>query len=163
MPGLQYDDVVRVAKAPWCPEVKRELELLGHRTGRIAKLRSLVIAAGFDWVGTENGTTAVVPPIAMPATSDPWQSLVLCDAVREPLDLLLTEWKKSAALAKVNLTPRNRVLLHGTPGNGKSTVAKRIAAALGLSVIAPEPSDIFDSNFGESAQKAGSMLREASI
>ena len=66
----------------------------------------------------------------------PLRSLSLHDlqlqpAVRGACEELILEQQKADVLTRAGMRPRNRILLTGPPGNGKTSVAEAIAAALG--------------------------------
>ncbi len=82
--------------------------------------------------------------------------LQLHDDVREACAELVIEQRQAAALAEAGLRPRNRVLLTGPPGNGKTSVAEGIAAALDRPFYVVSYDTLIGSHLGET----GSRLRQ---
>lgn len=72
---------------------------------------------------------------------------------------LLKEWKFASALKMHNLPVRNKILLHGPTGNGKTTVAKYIAKAAGLPFVQVNSDIIVMSKIGESTANIYNLLR----
>ncbi|MFC1451982.1 AAA family ATPase [Verrucomicrobiota bacterium] len=70
-------------------------------------------------------------------------------AVRE----LVEEQQRHDLLLSYNLQPRNRVLLTGAPGNGKTTLAEAIAEALMLPLVVLRYDGVIGSFLGETASR----------
>lgn len=69
---------------------------------------------------------------------------------RKFLDQLILEWKHSEDFRYHNLRVRNKLLLHGPTGNGKTTLARYIATRLGLPFIEVNADYMIDSHVGKS-------------
>ena len=82
--------------------------------------------------------------------------LILAGHVREACAELVHEQRMANVLAEAGLRPRNRVLLTGPPGNGKTSLAEGIAAALDLPFYIVSYDTLTGSYLGET----GGRLRE---
>ena len=79
------------------------------------------------------------------------------DVVRD----LVEEQHRADLLRSHNLEPRNRVLLAGPPGNGKTSLAEAIADALNVQLIVARYEGIIGSYLGETAQRIGQVFEYA--
>ena len=87
--------------------------------------------------------------------------LMLDTAARQVIDRFLLEWHHVTVLSEAGLTPDNRLLLSGTPGNGKTSVAYAIAHRLSLPFIAIKTSQVMDSLLGETAKNINAFFQYA--
>lgn len=86
--------------------------------------------------------------------------LVLPITVREEIELLIEEQHRADVLRTYNLEPRNRVLLVGPPGNGKTTCAEAIASELSVPLIPLSYESIITSYFGETSARLGRFIEQ---
>jgi len=77
--------------------------------------------------------------------------MVLTPNVEERLLSIKKEYAAKERLAKYNLSPKRKILLHGSPGCGKTLSAERIAWNLGLPLLKVRFDALLSSYFGESA------------
>lgn len=87
--------------------------------------------------------------------------LVLPDHVRSVLDEVIRENLHRAALTSHALRPRQRLLLIGPPGTGKSAAAHGIAAALSLPVATASLAALSSSFLGDTARNIEAVVRFA--
>ena len=84
--------------------------------------------------------------------------VVLPDDMRMRVADLLTEQRYADALAAHNLHPRNRLLLMGPPGTGKTVLAGAIAKTLKLPFLVVDYGSLISSYMGETGGKIGKLL-----
>lgn len=77
--------------------------------------------------------------------------MVLPSNVEERLESIEREYAAKERLGKYNLYPKKKILLHGSPGCGKTLSAERIAWNLGLPLLKVRFDSLLSSYFGESA------------
>lgn len=79
--------------------------------------------------------------------------LVLSTHVRQACEEIVEEQQRADLLRSHNLEPRNRVLLVGPPGNGKTCLAESLAQALGVTLLTVRYEGIVGSFLGETASR----------
>ena len=86
------------------------------------------------------------------------EDLLLPANVTEVIGDLVEEQHRADMLRSRNLEPRNRVLLAGPPGNGKTSLAEAIADALNAPLVVVRYEGIIGSYLGETAQRIGQVF-----
>jgi SpoVK/Ycf46/Vps4 family AAA+-type ATPase len=79
--------------------------------------------------------------------------LVLNSTVRSAIDELVQEHHRADLLRSYNLQPRNRLLLTGNPGNGKTSLAEALASALMVPFVIARYDGLITSYLGETATR----------
>nr|VFK01396.1 MAG: ATPase family associated with various cellular activities (AAA) [Candidatus Kentron sp. LFY] len=87
--------------------------------------------------------------------------LILPDEVQQICQGLIQEQHRTDLLRSYNLEPRNRVLLIGPPGNGKTSLAEAIAEALLVPLLVVRYESVVGTYLGETAIRLRKLFEYA--
>ena len=85
-------------------------------------------------------------------------NIILSNENRNICDEFIEEQNRSELLRSYGLEPRNKILLIGPPGNGKTSLAEAIAESLSLPLYTVKYESIVGSYLGETASKLSSLI-----
>ncbi len=86
--------------------------------------------------------------------------LFLNEKTKEFYDSILLEWKCADLFKKHNLTVRNKILLHGMTGNGKTTFVRSLAEKAGLQLYEVQHGAMIDSHMGNSGGNIENVFKQ---
>ncbi|QEH35001.1 ATP-dependent zinc metalloprotease FtsH [Aquisphaera giovannonii] len=86
------------------------------------------------------------------------EDLVLPKATRDVCLELIEEQHRHSLLRSYSLEPRNRILLAGDPGNGKTSLAEAIAHALMVPLVVVRYDGLIASYLGETASRLNKLF-----
>jgi SpoVK/Ycf46/Vps4 family AAA+-type ATPase len=86
------------------------------------------------------------------------EDLILPTEVSTAVGELIEEQHRRELLHSYNLEPRNRILLAGEPGNGKTSLAEGLGSALMVPMIVARYEGLIGSYLGETASRLGKLF-----
>jgi SpoVK/Ycf46/Vps4 family AAA+-type ATPase len=110
---------------------------------------------------TSPPTTRAGPLVTEVMPARDLENMILPAEAEANIRELVEEQDRADLLRSYNLEPRNRVLLVGPPGNGKTTLAEAIANALSVPLMVVRYEAIIGSYLGETAQRIGQVFEHA--
>lgn len=134
--------------------------------GRDLSARKLVVALAM-W-GDNNSKLIELPQALKPLLFDSARQqnlseIYLEDGIRDEINRFIKEREKLEELRIAGLPMRNRILLAGPPGNGKTSVAGAISKELNLPFYTVKISEVIDSSLGQTIKNIASVLEYAAM
>jgi len=101
------------------------------------------------------------PLIAQTTPEKRLDDLILPPEAARAVEELVEEQHRADLLRSFNLEPRNRVLLAGPPGNGKTSLAEAVAHVLAVPFWVVRYESVIGSYLGETAQRIARVFAQA--
>lgn len=157
--GEPNDDLIKVAEVIIDDERKKGHVRLAERLKNILDKNLLSHRAFTGELKNILGNSVTIPtdkrnkiPLATEIPRELLRyEMVLPKNVEEKISRIENEYVARERLAHYGLKPRKRILLHGSPGCGKSMSAERIAWNIGLPFLKVKFEAVISSYLGESA------------
>lgn len=159
--GLIKDDVqFRKAAEAICAEERSKQhivlankisELLSHAQPRIEKSPQIISSSN----GLVNNLFQEKLPIKR------FDNLLLPENVYKTCQTIVEEQLRTDLLRSYGLEPRNKILLIGPPGNGKTSLAEAIAEALMVPLLTVRYESIIGAYLGETASRLSKLFEYA--
>lgn len=90
--------------------------------------------------------------------SEKTEFVYLCPQIKSLIDDMLFEWENKEVYKVHNLNVRNKLLLHGPTGNGKTTIARNIAKLSKLPFVEVNSDLMIDSHLGSTNQNINKVF-----
>jgi SpoVK/Ycf46/Vps4 family AAA+-type ATPase len=140
----------------------QEEKTKGHRVLADRLVKSLqpgTIGMGRNPAPKQNGSNGQHKDLLYEITAErTLDTLVLPDRIRDQVKEVVEEQHRSELLHAHNLRARNRVLLAGPPGNGKTTLAEVLAYELMYPLFAVRYETLVGSYLGETSSRLKHLL-----
>ena len=134
-----------------------------HVADRISALLGAGRHGGTSNEGKRGSYSTAPATTVLPAETPTLHTkLILPTEQRTQIQELVLEQQHATRLREHGLNPRNRVLLKGPPGNGKTTLAEAIATELGVPFHVVHYEDVISSFLGETAGRLEKTFTAAS-
>jgi len=91
------------------------------------------------------------PLLEIRQCDESWESLILPQGIKSQLDQIIREFKDADVLATYNLKYKQKILLCGKPGTGKTFTARLVSALLNIPLVYVRFDAIISSYLGETA------------
>jgi len=168
--GEPNDDIIKVADAIIDSERKKGHGKLADRLTGILKRNVQSTSSLKGELQNIFGSTIAIPkdnrkniPLAVEIPRDELRhDMVLPIHIEEKIQRIEKEYVARERLALFGLKPKRRILLHGSPGCGKSMSAERIAWNTGLPFLKVRFEAIISSYLGESASNLTKLFEAIS-
>jgi SpoVK/Ycf46/Vps4 family AAA+-type ATPase len=146
----------RAVEAIIADERAKQHHVLADKLTEAYNLRNKISNKQFQNTSEDNEFVYFIQP------KKQFSDLILDCKILKIFQDLVTEHFRSELLSSYGLSPRNRVLLAGSPGNGKTSLAEAIAYELSYPLIIVRYEKMIGSYLGETANRLRKVMEYAS-
>ena len=159
--GLIKDDASfrKAAEAICAEERSKQHVVLANRISELLNTSQHRIEKPSQVVSSNSGIASNLFQEKVPVKR--FDSLLLPESVYKSCKSLVDEQLRSDLLRSYGLEPRNKVLLIGPPGNGKTSLAEAIAEALMVPLLTVRYENIIGAYLGETASRLSKLFEYA--
>lgn len=157
--GLEKDDVAfrRAAEAISAEERSKQHEILANKISEILNSNhtKMINENKPKYISATGNVTQLFSEKVPTKRLD---ELLLSDKSAKMCKDLIEEQTRTELLRSYGIEPRNKILLFGPPGNGKTSIAEAIAESLMLPIITVRYESIIGAYLGETASRLSKLF-----
>lgn len=156
--GLNNDGVHfrKAAEAICAEERANQHNVLANRIEEMLRISSKTFMKEASAPSTRNGNGDSIVSEKIPEKK--LEQLLLPRNIIDNCQELFEEHMRADLLRSHGLEPRNKILLMGPPGNGKTSLAEAIAEALMLPILTVKYESLVGAYLGETASRLGKLF-----
>lgn len=157
--GLNNDNpnFRKVAEAICAEERSKQHGVLANKIEEMLKISNRPLTRDISLPSIRNGNSEQSLFMEKIPTKKIGQ-LLLPQSVADSCSELIEEQERADLLRSHGLEPRNKILLVGPPGNGKTSLAEAVAEALMLPLLTVKYENIVGAYLGETASRLGKLF-----
>jgi len=156
--GLNNDSINfrRAAEAICAEERANQHGVLAKKIEEMLRISTKNLAREINAPPSRNGNGDSIVSEKIPEKK--LSQLLLPQNIVDNCNELIEEHMRANLLRSYGLEPRNKILLIGPPGNGKTSLAEAIAEALMLPILTVKYESLVGSYLGETASRLGKLF-----
>ena len=162
---MRVDDIANLIRSVGVKDFEKSRKIIEEIITKESGNVSAQLKHAYSYWGSDNKTFFELPQglnefIYQRGVIKSLSSVYLSDEVKSEVDQIFFEHKHRAVFLEEGLPMRNKILLHGKPGNGKTVLAGALSDHFGYKFINVNTSRIFVSKMGESARQVDTLFAQ---